>query len=220
MPTPQPRIDAFTLGDWQTNCYLVTAHADAAEPAACWIIDCGFDPGPMLDAIRDRDLRPAAIILTHAHVDHIGGVEEIRARFPEAPVLLHEAERGFCSDPLLNLSAFVGMHLSCREPDRLLRGGEILELEDTRWRVLHVPGHSPGGIALVHDASGTAVVGDTLFQGSIGRSDFPTSDPDLLRTSLERLMELPDGTRVFPGHGPPTSIGAERRTNPFLRGGW
>lgn len=103
-------------------------------------------------------------------------------------------------------------------PDRTLEGGEELTLAGTTWRVLHTPGHSPGGITLVHDASNTAIVGDTLFAGSVGRSDFPTSDPDaLVRSIRDTLYALPDDTRVLPGHGPATTIGREKRSNPFVR---
>jgi glyoxylase-like metal-dependent hydrolase (beta-lactamase superfamily II) len=102
----------------------------------------------------------------------------------------------------------------------MLYGGETLMLGAAPFRVLHTPGHSPGGIALVHDATAQAIVGDTLFAGSIGRIDFPTSDPRAMERSLrDVLMALPDSTKVFPGHGPTTTIGRERKTNPYLRAG-
>ena len=110
--------------------------------------------------------------------------------------------------------------MSAPPPDALLNGGEMLELGSFYFRILHTPGHSPGGITLwcpEAGESGEAIVGDTLFAGSIGRIDFPTSDADAMRASLGLLVQLPDETRVLPGHGPETTIGAERRSNPFLR---
>jgi glyoxylase-like metal-dependent hydrolase (beta-lactamase superfamily II) len=235
MPSPhtrpaRPEIATFPLGDWQTNCHVVTV-PDArvpSDPKACWIVDCGQRPRPLIEHVRAAGLRPVAVILTHAHVDHIAGLDEVLSAFGSLPVLAHEAERDFNGEPMLNLSAFSGREVRVTPPTRFLRDGERLELAGTEWTVRHVPGHSPGGIALIHGLEGptdagtgaeppVAIVGDTLFAGSIGRVDFPTSDPEALKRSLrEVLLRLPDATRVLPGHGPATTIGAERRTNPFV----
>jgi len=223
---PSPRIETFVLGDFQTNCFLVTAPAATPpaggdEPTPAWIVDCGYDPGPMLDAIDERGIRPEAILLTHAHADHIAGVDAALRRYGPLPLYLHEAERGFCGDPMMNLSAALGTPVTCTEPDRTLRGGETLTLGDTTWRVVHAPGHSPGSVLFIHDASNQAIVGDTLFAGSIGRIDFPTSNPDHMRhTIVEIMMGLPDSLTIHPGHGPSTTIGHERQTNPFVVGGF
>lgn len=214
MPTPE--IETFTLGPFATNCYVVSIVGDASK--ACWIVDASFGPGVMVDHVRERGLRPSQLILTHAHADHIAGVEELREAFPEMKVLLHRAEKEFMTSPALNLSAGFPPYVICREADRLLEGGETLTLAGTAWRVLHTPGHSPGGIALVHDESGTAIVGDTLFFGSVGRFDFPTSNErDLVRSIRETLYRLPPETKVLPGHGPATTIGREMRQNEFVR---
>jgi glyoxylase-like metal-dependent hydrolase (beta-lactamase superfamily II) len=130
---------------------------------------------------------------------------------------VHEAEAGFCSDPLLNLSALTGAPVTVTEPDHHLRDGDTLDLDGTTWRVRHTPGHSPGGVLFVHDESAQAIVGDTIFAGSIGRHDFPTSNAaDLFRSLRDVVMTLPDATRLYPGHGPVTTVGRERRTNPYL----
>jgi glyoxylase-like metal-dependent hydrolase (beta-lactamase superfamily II) len=147
----------------------------------------------------------------------MAGVDQALSRFGPMPVYVHEAEVGFCSDPMLNLSALAGRPVTAAEPDQVLKGGEELELGGTRWRVVHSPGHSPGGVLYVHDESKQAIVGDTIFAGSIGRHDFPTSNVDDLKQSLEEaILALPDDMTIFPGHGPSTTVGIERRTNPFL----
>jgi len=215
--TATPAIRVFTLGDFQTNCHLVTVPGTRA----CIVVDVGQEPDAMLDAIEEARLEVHAILLTHCHMDHIAGLDEARSRLGDVPVYVHERERGFCSDPMHNLSVLSGMPVVVAEPDRFLQGGETLDLAGASWRVLHTPGHSPGGVTFVNDASRQAIVGDTLFAGSIGRVDFPTASPaDMRRTLSNTLMALPDDYTVYPGHGPTTTIGHERRTNPYLRGGW
>jgi glyoxylase-like metal-dependent hydrolase (beta-lactamase superfamily II) len=214
MPTmTKPRIRVFVLGEFQTNCFVVTT----PDEPACWIVDCGFDPEPMLDWIAAEKLEPAALLLTHTHADHIAGVDAAVGRFGPMPMYVHEAEAGYCSDPMRNLSAPLGLPTKVTEPDHLLHDGDTLELAGESWRVIHAPGHSPGGALFVHDASRQAIVGDTLFAGSIGRIDFPTSDPQAMRHTIQQvLMGLPDDMTIYSGHGPATTIGQERRTNPFV----
>ena len=207
-------IRTFTLGPFQTNCYVVTAGSDA-----CWLVDASFEPAPMVRYVREKGLRPEALILTHAHVDHIAGVAEVRSAFPGVPVWVHSAEAAWLNDPVLNLSAMMGMSVTAPGPDRLLAEGEWLELGGVKWLVLHTPGHSPGGITLWCEAEGVALVGDSLFAGSVGRTDFPGSDPALLAASIRgKLYALPESTKVLPGHGPATTVGREKRSNPYVRG--
>lgn len=211
---PTPVVAGFSLGPYQTNCYVVSVPGDPA----CWIVDAGFEPGPLIEHVRSEGLTPRLLLLTHAHVDHIAGIFEVRRAFPGLPVCVHEAESEWLTNPLLNLSQLGGFPVTAPEPDRLLRDGEQLALGRTTWQILHTPGHSPGGIALVHEASRTALVGDALFAGSIGRTDFPGSDHEtLIRSIRTRLFALPPETRIYPGHGPPTTIGRERSANPFVR---
>lgn len=211
----QLTITTFTLGPFETNCYIVTV---AGDPA-CWIVDASFEPGPIIETVRERGLQPTALILSHAHVDHIAGVADVVRAFAGLPVWMHEAEREWLNDPLLNLSAMMGQEVTAPGPDRLLRDGDELSLAGSSWQVLHTPGHSPGGITLYQRESGVAIVGDSLFAGSIGRTDFPGSDPAMLERSIRTMLyTLPEVTRVYPGHGASTTIGRERAGNPFVRG--
>lgn len=211
-PTPNLSIQTFTLGQWQTNCYVVSSGNE------CWIVDASFDPEPMLDAIDQAGLKPTQVVLTHGHLDHIAGLWAVRERYPDVPILIHEAEKDFLTDTLLNLSAAVLQPVIGPDPTRLLMDNEQLTLGGLTFEVRHTPGHSPGGITLVQSDHGVALVGDTLFAGSVGRYDFPTSDgPRLFKSIRERLLTLDDDVRVLPGHGPETTIGTERRSNPYLQ---
>ncbi|MBL8999667.1 MAG: MBL fold metallo-hydrolase [Phycisphaerae bacterium] len=216
-PTPpgaeSPIIDTFTLGPYATNCYLVRVGGEA------WIIDASFDPDPIIDRLRRLGIKPQALILTHAHIDHIAGVRDLLHAFPGTPLWIHEAEKDWLLDPELNLSAFAGLPITTPPAERLLRDGDDLMLGATSWRVLHTPGHSPGGITLHHEPSRTAFVGDALFAGSIGRTDFPGCSFEQLERSIRsKLYTLPEQTTIYPGHGETSTIGEERRDNPFVRG--
>jgi len=214
-PSSTSVIETFTLGPFATNCYLVRASSQSPD---CWIVDAGFSPAAMIQRVIEGGLRPTLIVLTHAHADHIAGLAEIKEAFSDAPTLIHRAEADWLADPESNLSAALGEAITAPEADRLIDGGETLTLGQTQWRVFHTPGHSPGGITLWSEQIGAAIVGDTLFAGSIGRFDFPSSDGDRLFESIRRtLYALPEQTAVYPGHGPATSIGREKQSNPFVR---
>lgn len=210
----ETRIEVVTLGPFETNCYIVSP----VGGRDCWIIDASFEPRALIERVRKLDLRPDALLLTHAHIDHIAGVNEVLSAFPGLRVFIHEAERQWLSNPVLNLSAMMDMPVTARGPDGLIKEGVPLTLAGQEWSVFHTPGHSPGGIALYNAAAGAAIVGDTLFAGSIGRTDFPGSDFDTLAGSIRtKLYTLPDETKVYPGHGPPSTIGREKKSNPFVR---
>jgi len=204
-------IQTFCLGQWQTNCYVLSVGR------SCWIVDAGFDPEEMLSEIARRGLDLERVVLTHAHLDHIAGLELVRHHYPEVPIHIHADEQDFLTDTRLNLSAAFVDPVVAPEATDLMRHGNILTLGGFNFEVRHTPGHSPGGISLVQHQLRLALVGDTLFAGSIGRYDFPTSDGPLLMRSIQnQLLTLPDDTRVLPGHGPETTIGQERANNPYL----
>lgn len=207
-------VESFSLGPFATNCSIVSVPGHEG----CWIIDASFEPRRLIERVRERGLRPEALILTHAHIDHIAGIDDVRRAFAGIPLWQHRDEASWLSDAVLNLSEPFGEPYTTRAAERLLEGGETLTLGPSSWRVFHTPGHSPGGISLWCEAAKIAIVGDTLFNGSIGRYDFPTSDGRLLAKSIrEVLYALPDDTRVHCGHGPSTQIGWEKRSNPFVR---
>jgi glyoxylase-like metal-dependent hydrolase (beta-lactamase superfamily II) len=217
-PDHNPEIRVFALGPFETNCYVISGQ-DPKPGDPCWVVDCGIEPGRMINQIEALGLEPEAVVLTHAHLDHIAGLFAFRRRFPRTPIWIHRAEEQWLTDPMLNLSARHGIEVTGPTPDRLLDDRETLTLLGQPWEVRHTPGHSPGGITLYHKPSNTAIVGDTLFAGSIGRQDFPGSDFATLSKSIrERLYTLPGETIVLPGHGPTTTIGREKIGNPFVRG--
>lgn len=188
----------------------------------CWIIDPGLPPQAdmILRHVEAQELKPVAILLTHAHADHIAGIDEIRDRLGPLPVHLAREEWKALSDPQENLSGFVGFGFATRVADPVdLPHGSTLELDGMTWQVRDTSGHSPGGRTFYCAAVRTAIVGDALFAGGVGRVDFHYSDGQrLIRNIRQNLMTLPDDTRVISGHGPETTIGHERRTNPFLTG--
>lgn len=202
---------AFSLGPFQTNCYVLR------HGGVTWLIDPGQDPEPLLGYLDAEAIEPDRVLLTHAHADHIAGLPALTARFPGLPIGVHSAEQTFLGDPAQNLSLGFGEPLVAPEPTELLADGQRLDLAGVAVEVLHTPGHSPGGLTFYFPSEGLAVVGDTLFAGSIGRTDFPHSDHEaLLRSIRERLLTLPGDTTILPGHGPGSTIGRERATNPFV----
>jgi glyoxylase-like metal-dependent hydrolase (beta-lactamase superfamily II) len=187
----------------------------------CLVVDPGFEPELILEVLKEEGLTPAAILNTHGHSDHIAGNEAMKQWYPAAPLLIGTGDAPMLTDPMQNLSGFFGDPIVSPPADRLLNEGEVFEEAGFQLEILEIPGHSPGHIVFVlRDPDGIDVIGgDVLFAGSIGRTDFPGGSlPRLLSGIRTKLWPLPDATRVFPGHGPPTTVGEEKRTNPFCGG--
>ncbi|HUV04903.1 MAG TPA: MBL fold metallo-hydrolase [Armatimonadota bacterium] len=210
MPGPL-YLRRFVVGPLDANCYLA---ADQASLEAL-IIDPGGDPDAIADAALSEGFTVRAIVDTHAHADHTAANDALRGYFG-CPIMIHEFDAPCLTDPEANLSAWAGHANPAVSPaDRLLKDGGEIAIGQLVFRVVHTPGHTPGGICLMVD--GVLFSGDTLFAGGIGRTDLPGGSHDQLIESIRsRLFALPDDTVVYPGHGPETTIGHERETNPWL----
>jgi glyoxylase-like metal-dependent hydrolase (beta-lactamase superfamily II) len=211
-------LDVFAVGPIQANCVLL----GDAESAVLAVIDPGEEAERIADRIEACGLAPAMVLHTHGHIDHAGGTADLMRRLPAGlPVGLHRDELDLYRNIAMQGRMFGLETETPPEPDLWLDHGLEIELGSLRLEVRHTPGHSPGGVCFViHGApEPTAIVGDVLFAGSIGRTDlFGGSFPILERSIREQLYTLPDDTRVVCGHGPDTTIGREKQTNPFVRG--
>ena len=185
----------------------------------CLIVDPGFTPREVIDHIDQLGLTPAAILLTHGHSDHIGGNAAMKRRWPACPIIIGRGDAPKLTDPWQNLSGQFGLPMVSPPADRLVDDNEQLELAGMRLEVRDAPGHCVGHVVYVwHDGRPKIVFGgDVLFAGSIGRTDFPDGDFDaLVRSIHQRMFTLEDDTIVLSGHGEATTIGEERRGNPFV----
>jgi hydroxyacylglutathione hydrolase len=199
-------VDSYQLGPIGTNCYVVRAADDAIEAVV-------IDPGDDVSGLRLEGLRVAGILITHTHFDHIGGIADL-AEATGAPVWVSETEAFVVEQPN-DVYAAYGVDIRGWMPDRRLQGDEAFELAGIDWETVPVPGHSPGHVAFAAD--GALFSGDVLFAGSVGRVDLPGGDWETLLRSIERLTDrFPPETTVYSGHGPPTTLGAELASNPFL----
>lgn len=207
------KIVPIPNGMFAENCYLVVDE----QGGECAIVDPGEEAGLILHKVEETGAKPVAIWLTHAHIDHVLGVPRIAAE-TGAPVWLHPADRPFY-DAVPDQAAWFGLAPPepLPAPDQDLAHGTRLTVGGLSFEVRHAPGHSPGSVCLI--GPGVALSGDVLFAGSIGRTDLPGGDFETLIASIEReLLPLPDDTILYSGHGPETTIGRERQTNPFLTG--
>ena len=203
-------IRSFAVMPFDENCYVVSD--DTGEAV---VIDPGGMAKEILAYIRDKKLSVKAVLDTHGHCDHIGANDAIRDA-TGAPLYIHKEDGPMLSDMRLNLSAFMGFKAISRPAEHLLSEGDKISFVHSELEVLHTPGHTTGVVCFVGE--GVAFTGDTLFAGSIGRSDFPGgSERDLIGNIKKKLLVLPDDTKVYSGHGPATEIGWERQCNPYLQ---
>ena len=204
-------LQTLLVGPLGVNCYIL---ADETTREAM-VVDPGGNARDILNALQHHRLKVTAIVNTHAHFDHILALNEIRAT-THAPFMLHADEVPVLAAAKASAASF-GMGISPPAPaDRLLKDGDTVVVGALLFKVLHTPGHTPGGICLLEEKN--VFVGDTLFQGSIGRTDFPGGDYATLMSSIrDKLLPLADDTIVYPGHGTSTTIGEEKQLNPFVR---
>ena len=205
-------VDRVTVGPFEENCYLLV---DETSGAAV-VVDPGDEGEQIVEMVERRGVTPSAVWLTHAHLDHIGAVSAVRRAWPGIPVALHPADQLIYARGAQSAAKYGIPWEQPEPPDRELADGDVLTVGDHRFTVWHVPGHAPGHVAFI--GAGVLIGGDCIFAGSVGRTDLPFCDPTAFAQSLDRLLTLPDNTPVHPGHGPPTTIGTERATNPFLNG--
>ena len=209
------KIDSFILGDFQTNCYcLRTSEAETD----CLLIDAGLDAQPLVDFLKQNKLNPVALILTHGHIDHIAGVDLLRQNFPDIKIAIYVDDANMLATPVENLSIATGQIFKTEPADVIIQNEGPADFGPFTFDVMHTPGHTPGGICLYSAENNLAFVGDTLFAGSIGRTDFPGGNFDRLMNSIKtKLLAFPDDTTIYTGHGPATTIAREKQSNPFLQ---
>lgn len=206
-------VKGITVGLLQENCYIFGCRRSGRGV----VIDPGDNARSILRLVQQAGLSLQAIVNTHAHFDHVMAVTAIRTS-AGIPFYLHKAELPVLRDVPVRVRLWLDSDVDpIDEPDGFLSHGQIIDVGDEQLEVRFTPGHSPGHIVFVHHAGRQVFGGDTLFQGSIGRYDLPGADgPTLLRSIREQLFTLPDDYVVYPGHGPATDIGSERRYNPFV----
>jgi glyoxylase-like metal-dependent hydrolase (beta-lactamase superfamily II) len=205
------RISRLTVGAFQENCYLLV---DAGTSRAV-LIDPGEEGHRIVDAVESASVELEAIWVTHAHLDHVGGIAEVKRHF-DVPVFLHPDDLTLYGLADRQAAAYGVPFDTPPPPEREFTDGQSLELGSLRFSVLHAPGHAPGHV-VIH-GHGVAFCGDCVFAGSIGRTDLPMADGRMLARSLERIAELPAKTVLYPGHGPETTLERELVSNPFLNG--
>jgi hydroxyacylglutathione hydrolase len=206
------QIETIIVGPFEVNCYLVL---DAVSKDLV-IIDPGAEPETIARHIHALGGKPKGVLLTHGHGDHIGGVMNLLEQYP-VPLIAGNHEAQYLADPQFNLSGHFGPAITTRPADQWMADEDLITCGSLHLRVLATPGHTTGGVSYLDEEEGVLFCGDTLFQGSIGRTDFPGSSLNQLMESIrQKILTLPDEIICYPGHGPRTTVGAERRSNPFL----
>lgn len=205
------KVERFVLSSMATNCYLLKNE----ESKELLIVDPATCPEYLISHVKNEGYMPKAILLTHSHFDHVMGIDRWIEEF-HIPVYLYEEESELLASPELNLSGMFGANYSY-DKVQCVKDGEELDIAGISLRVIHTPGHTKGSCCYYIETEGVLISGDTLFERSVGRSDFPTGSMSaLVRSIREKLFCLPDDTVAYPGHGECTTIGEEKQSNPFV----
>lgn len=205
------KIKRIQAGIYAVNCYIIYSEDQNRDAV---IVDPGGDSKSIIKEVEKNELNAKYIVLTHGHGDHIGAVSDLKKHF-NIPVMIHKDDAEMAKDHALNLSGNMAMGEVSFVPDQLLKDGDKIEFGGEYLKVIHTPGHTKGGICLYYP--GVLITGDTLFEGSIGRTDLYGGDYDsLMRAIKNKLLQLPEDTVIFPGHGGQSTLKKEKTTNPFL----
>ncbi len=208
------RIETVVVGPFEVNCYVVWDEVTKDGV----IIDPGADAADIIRTIQRTGCTPRGILLTHGHGDHIAAVEAVKSQYA-IPLYCGDGEEKLLASPSANVSALIGMPIVSPPPDGKLKDEEHVALGSLQFLVLSTPGHTPAGVCYLLEKEGLLFCGDTLFAGSVGRTDLPGGSMDRLIMSIRtKILTLPDPVICYPGHGPRTTVGAERHNNPFLNG--
>ena len=204
-------IKSIPVGPLETNCHIIWNHDD------CFVFDAGWVSPKTLQFLSGTHLTPSHVFCTHGHGDHIGGLEDMKKNFPNILICCSAEDAPMLTDAYLNFSASMMLNIIAPQEDVIVKHGDTFKMGDLDWLVLDTAGHTPGGVSYYCKSAGVVVVGDSLFSGSVGRSDLPGGSHEQLIENIQKnLLSLPDDTLVLCGHGPATTIGRERESNPYL----
>ncbi|MCK4631986.1 MAG: MBL fold metallo-hydrolase [candidate division Zixibacteria bacterium] len=207
-------LRTLEIGPFAVNCYLYWD--DSTGDGV--IIDPGAGAGEICNEVESAGFTPNAILLTHGHADHIAAVEDVKKEY-DIPLYIGRGEEPLLANPSANVSAMIGQPIVVPAPEHVVADEQVINIGSLTFRILATPGHTPGGVCFLDETEGLLFCGDTLFQMSIGRTDLPGGSFETLIESInQKIMTLPDQIICYPGHGPQTTVGAERTNNPFLTG--
>lgn len=209
------KLKTIVVGPFEVNCYLYWDEATSDGV----IIDPGLDGDVIIHEVGKSGMAPRAILLTHGHGDHIAAVEPVKEHF-QLPLYVGKGDEELMRNPSANVSELIGQPIVAPRPDHIVEDEQTIAIGSLQFSVIATPGHTPGGVCYLDEKANLIFTGDSLFWGSIGRTDLPGGSLNTLLDSIKgKLMKLPDSITCYPGHGPQTTIGAEKSQNPFLTGG-